>query len=115
MGDFFSRFLSFDKLIATSLIKLLYWLGLIGVAIMTVGLIIGALGSFQLNFMAGLGGLIGAPIVGLASLIFWRFICEVYLVIFGIYDRLGDIQKALGGGQPASMPGTGETPDAPKV
>ena len=93
MDGLVSRFTNFDKLIATSLIKFLYWAGLVFIAL---AVIVGIFGSFTQGFMAGIGGLIACPIAGVIALLFWRFICEVYLVIFGIYDRLGEIKDELG-------------------
>ena len=99
MGKFFSRFTSFEKLIAPSLIKVFYWIGVAGIGLMTLVMLVGALGAFTQSFAAGLGGLVATPIISLVSLIFWRFICEAYMVFFGMYDRLGNIQEAVGGGK----------------
>lgn len=49
--------------------------------------------------------IIVAPIGGVIALIFWRFLCEIYIVIFGMYDRLGDIQTALGAKNASSTDG----------
>lgn len=92
MDGILSRFMTFDKLIATSLIKLLYW---IGIALILLGVVVGAFGGFAQGLTNGLGTLVLAPIGGAIAIIFWRFICEVYIVIFGIYDRLGDIKNAV--------------------
>ncbi len=92
MSDFISRFMSFDKLIATSLIKLLYW---IGIAVIVIGALITGFGGFANGFGSGLVSLIVAPVGAVLGIIFWRFLCEVYIVIFGMYDRLGEIQKSL--------------------
>lgn len=96
MDGIVKRFMSFEKLIATSLIKVLYWVGVIGIAIGTLIAILGAFAGFGQGFAQGVGMLIIAPIGGVVSLIFWRFLCEVYIVIFGMYDRLGNIQDHLG-------------------
>jgi hypothetical protein len=93
MGDMISRFLSFDKLIGTSLIKVLYWVGLVGIAIFTIISIFGAFGSMRDSFFAGLGGVILAPIIGLISVALWRFMCEIYLLMFRISDDLRDIKN----------------------
>ena len=103
MSGIASRFLSFDKLIATGLIKVLYWIGLVGIGLFTLIMIFGAFAAFSQGFLQGVGMLIMAPIVGLLSLVFWRFMCEVYLVVFGMYDRLGKIQEAVGGGAPKDI------------
>lgn len=93
MPEFVSRFMTFDKLIATGLIKVFYWIGVILIAL---GTLIAMFSGFGQGFMQGIGTLIIAPIGGLIGIIFWRFLCEVYIVIFGMYDRLGNIQDTLG-------------------
>ncbi|MFQ5562308.1 MAG: DUF4282 domain-containing protein [Parvularculaceae bacterium] len=92
MDGFVSRFFTFDKLIATGLIKVLYWIGLIAIALAMLGAVIAAFGD---GFLNGVAGLVLAPIGAAVALVFWRFLCEVYIVVFGIYDRLGDIQTTL--------------------
>jgi hypothetical protein len=88
MNGLVSRFTTFDKLIATSLIKVLYW---IGIAFIVVGVVGGMLAAFTQGF----GYFIGSPFVGIIALILWRFTCELWIVTFGMYDRLGEIQKSL--------------------
>ncbi len=97
MNGIVSRFMNFDKLIATGLIKVFYWIGVVFIAL---GTLVGMFSGFSQGVVQGLGMLILAPIGGLIGLIFWRFLCEIYIVIFGMYDRLGNIQDALGGGKP---------------
>jgi hypothetical protein len=92
MGDIISRFTTFDKLIATSLIKILYW---IGIAVIVIGTLFAMFAGFSNGFASGLGSLIAAPIGGVIGLIVWRFLCEIYIVLFGMYDRLGNIEKSL--------------------
>lgn len=96
MSGIISRFMTFDKLIATGLIKVFYWIGVVGIGLFTIVAIFGAFAAFGQGFAQGLGMLILAPVGGVIGLIFWRFLCEVYIVIFGMYDRLGNIQEALG-------------------
>ncbi|MBA3068699.1 MAG: DUF4282 domain-containing protein [Hyphomonas sp.] len=96
-----SYFTNFDKLIGTKLIVLLYWLGLIGIALGGLGGIFGGLGSMRYGFLSGLGMVI-ASIVGAAlAVLFWRFICEVYLLLFRMADDLRDI-KTMKSGAPVS-------------
>lgn len=99
MNGILSRFMTFDKLIATGLIKVFYWIGVAGIILATLIAFLGAFAAFGQGFAQGVGMLILAPIGGIIGLIFWRFLCEVYIVIFGMYDRLGNIQEALGGGK----------------
>ncbi len=80
MNDLIKRFTTFDKLIATSLIKLLYWIGLAGIAL---GVIVGLFGAFATmtqSFVAGLGMLVAVPVGGVIGLIFLRFICGIYIL-----------------------------------
>lgn len=92
MNSIISRFTTFDKLIATGLIKVLYWVGVAAIAILVLR---GAFSGFGNGFVSGVGTIIVAPIGGLIALLFWRFLCELYIVIFGMYNRLGEISEKL--------------------
>ncbi|MEM8937162.1 MAG: DUF4282 domain-containing protein [Pseudomonadota bacterium] len=92
MSGLVSRFTSFDKLIATTLVKILYWIGIVAILL---GGVVGLVTGFAGGFGSGLAGLIMTPIGVLVGIIFWRFICEIYIVVFGMYDRLGNIEKSL--------------------
>lgn len=92
MNDLISRFTSFDKLIATGLIKILYWVGIVVILLFAL---IGAFSGFGRGFMTGLGSLVLAPVVAVIGIIFWRFVCELYIAIFGMYNRLGEISAKL--------------------
>jgi hypothetical protein len=92
MGDLIGRFTSFDKLISTGLIKILYW---VGIVVIGVGTLVAAFSGFSQGFMSGVGSLIAAPIIAVIGIIFWRFLCELYIVIFGMYNRLGEISEKL--------------------
>lgn len=95
MDSIIKRFVTFDKLIATGLIKVLYWIGIIFIIL---GTLFGMFSGFGDGFISGVGRLVISPIFGIIGLIFWRFLCEIYIVIFGIYDRLGDIKDGLAKG-----------------
>jgi hypothetical protein len=92
MNDIISRFTSFDKLIATGLIKILYWIGIVVILLFAL---LGAFSGFGRGFMTGLGSLVLAPVVAVIGIIFWRFLCELYIAIFGMYNRLGEISAKL--------------------
>ena len=91
------RFLNFDKLIGPTLIKIVYFLGLIGIALYMLVAIFGALGMMGHSVLGGLGMLVAALIGAVVGVIFWRFICEIYLLMFRISDDVRDI-KALKSG-----------------
>lgn len=89
MEGFVRRFINFDKLIATTLIKILYWIGLVFIAL---GALAALFSGFAQGFGAGVAALVLVPVGAAVAVLFWRFLCEVYIVIFGIYDRLGEIR-----------------------
>jgi len=77
-------FLNFDKLIAPQLIKLVYWVGLIFIALFTLGSLfmgIGFGGGIIHFFVTLLGALL--------AVLVWRIVCELWMAIFSINDRLG--------------------------
>ncbi|MFN3911824.1 DUF4282 domain-containing protein [Hyphomonas sp.] len=92
-----SQFMSFDKLIGTSLIKIIYWLGLLGVGLGTLAGIFGGLAAMGSSFFGGLGAIIVALIGAVVGVLFWRFICEMYLLLFRMADDLRDIKNAKTG------------------
>lgn len=92
-----TRFMSFDTLMGAGLVKIVYFLGLIGIALGVIGGVLGGLGTmFGVNFAAGLGMIIGAPIFGLFAVCFLRFGCELYIVLFRMGEDLAAI-RAKGG------------------
>jgi len=86
MGDLVKRFTSFDKMMGTSIIKVLYFIGVAGIVLFTVLGMLGSLASMGSSFLGGLGGFILTPIMGLVGLLFWRFMCEIYILFFKISD-----------------------------
>ena len=97
--DFVNRFLSFDKLMGPSLVKIVYFLGLLGIALAVIGQMLAGLGMLTQAPGLALGFLVGAPIFGILGLCFWRFVCELYIVLFRAADDVAAI-KAQGGPKP---------------
>jgi len=89
----FQHFLSFDKLIGTKLIKILYYLGLIGIVLGGIVSLFGGLAAMRVSFMGGLGAMIGAILVTIIGIAFWRFLCEIYMLFFRMSDDLRDIKN----------------------
>lgn len=87
------HFLSFDKLIGTKLIKFLYYLGLVVALIAGIGAILAALGTMRFGVGQGLIALVMAILGTLVGIIFWRFMCELYLLFFRMSDDLRDIKN----------------------
>jgi multisubunit Na+/H+ antiporter MnhG subunit len=90
-----NRFLSFEKLMAGGLVKVVYWIGLVGIVLGTLFAFFNAFGLFRFDAGSAFVALIGAPIGGVLALVFWRVICELYLVLFRISDQLKEMNDAL--------------------
>ena len=93
MGNIVNRFLNFDKMMGTSIIKVLYYIGMVFIAFGVIAAMLGALGSMGSSFMGGLIGLIMAPVMGIVGLLFWRFMCEICILFFKISDDVSAIRK----------------------
>lgn len=88
-------FLSFDKMIAPTVIKVVYWIGLVFLALGALVALIGGFAMMGHNFGMGLGRLI-LSLAGFAvGTLFWRIIMEVYIVFFSIHERLTEIRDEL--------------------
>ena len=90
-----NQFLSFDKLIGSKLVVIVYWIGLIGIALGTLAAVFGGLGAMGVSFFGGLGAIIFALIGAVVGLLFWRFVCEMYLLLFRMADDVRDIKTYL--------------------
>jgi hypothetical protein len=80
--------LSFDKMIAPVIIKILFWVGCIGFVIFGIVTIIGAFGKYgsAWSFLGGLLIIVLGPIMV-------RVWCEILIVIFKIHDSLVEIKN----------------------
>jgi hypothetical protein len=74
-----NEYLKFDKFITPVMLQILWWIGNLG---------------FLLFFLKGMttehvekGPVLGVFVVGIIA---WRVWCELMLLAFKIYDRLGD-------------------------
>ncbi|MEM9573201.1 MAG: DUF4282 domain-containing protein [Pseudomonadota bacterium] len=87
MEGIVGRFLSFEKMMAGSIIKIAYY-------ILLVFVILGGIVSSFTALMNGQIGLFLMTIVGtLLGILFVRIICEMYIVIFRISDNLTALRK----------------------
>jgi hypothetical protein len=92
-----NQFMSFDKLIGSKLIVVIYWLGLLGIALGAIAGVFGGLAAMGSSFFGGLGAIIVALIGAVVGLLFWRFICEMYLLLFRMADDVRDIKAMKSG------------------
>src|SRR5215813_14461063 len=92
-----TQFLSFDKLIGQGLVKIVYFLGLIGIVLSCLFWIFTGLTMMSyIGFGGFLGILVGAIIGVVLGSCFWRFACEIYLVLYRLGEDLSAIRA--GGG-----------------
>lgn len=94
-SNFVSRFIGFDRMLGSFLIKVLYHLGLIVILALTVlGVVAALTGYGDAEFNPALGAL-ASVIGGVLAVIVWRYICEISILLFQIYNRLGEIRDRL--------------------
>ena len=87
------NFIGFDKLIGTKLIKALYYLGLVGIILFVIGGLFTALGAMRYSFLGGLSALGGTLLGAVIGIVFWSFMCEIYMLFFLMSDDLRDIKN----------------------
>jgi hypothetical protein len=92
---FIGQLLNFDELIGGSLLRVLYYLGLAGIVLWSLVALVGALAMARYSAEAFLVGLLTAVAILVFGTVFWRFTCELWMVIFKIHDRLGEIRDRL--------------------
>lgn len=91
----FKDFLTFDRLLAGNLIRFLYWLGLVIIVLFVFGSLAGSINTMRYDGWLGLLQFVVALIGGALGIIFWRVICEMYLVFLSMNDRLAEIRDKL--------------------
>ena len=87
--------LSFEKLIAPTIIKIVYFIGLALIVLGVAFSVFGGLAMMSYSFVSGLGTAIFAIMAGALGVLMWRILMEVYITFFGIYDRLGEVRDRL--------------------
>jgi len=93
MTAIIKNILTFKEMISEQIIKLVYYIGLV---LLAVNFVWGFFKSFQNVFATPLA-LVKLIVGTVLAVLLWRVLCEVILMIFRIYGRLGDINKTLGG------------------
>lgn len=90
-GDLFQ----FEKMVAPTVLKIVYWLGLIGIVIWSLIALLGGVRILEYSAATGLGTIL----LAFAGLVFgtllWRILIEIYMVVFSINARLGEIRDSL--------------------
>lgn len=94
-SSIFSRFLSFNEMIGGSLIKFIYYAGLVGIVLYTLMLLGAAISIASYSASMFLLGVLGAAACLIVGTVMWRFTCELWILLFKIFDRLGEIRDRL--------------------
>jgi hypothetical protein len=81
-----SDFLSFDTFITPKIIRVVFVLGLLLIALVTLIRVV--IGIWQLSI---LGGVILPLVVACVVTLLWRIYCELLLVFFDMRDKLAEI------------------------
>jgi hypothetical protein len=92
-----SAYFKFEKFITTGFIMVVYILGAIALTVISILLIAGSPNIFGVS---SLGIILGVIFLILGNL-FWRILCEYWIVQFRIFTELVEINKTLKGGQAA--------------
>jgi hypothetical protein len=78
-----------DHIFAIRIIRVVYVIGLIVIVLGGVLAMVGSLSMASDSGGTAVLGAVGAIVGMLLGLLLWRLICELWMVTFGIYERLG--------------------------
>ncbi len=96
MSSILQRFLGFDRLIGPVLVKLVYYFGAAAIVVAAIGGLLAAIFSLAGgNFGGGVVQLLAVPAVGAVGLVYWRFLCELFMLAFLAYERLGQVRDLM--------------------
>lgn len=96
MQPIVQRLLGFDRLIGPALVKLVYYFGAAAILAATgFAVLMAFMAIFAGNFGGGAMQLIAAPAVAAVAFVYWRFLCELFMLAFLAYERLGQIRDRL--------------------
>lgn len=84
-------FLSFEKFLTPSLVRVVYWIGLIALTIAELVALSQTFGVYGRGLAGAIVTLVGYAV----ALIFWRVICEGIMLSFRVFDRLTEIRDRL--------------------
>lgn len=105
MQSILQRFLGFDRLLGPVLVKIVYYVGAAGIVLLAgFGLLTGLLALAGGNLGQALMQIVAVPVVGGVALVYWRFICELFMLAFLAYERLGEVRDAINHATGAAAP-----------
>ncbi len=89
------RLITFDELIGGTLIKVVYYIGLVMIVLTSVAMLFFGLSGARFSLLSPILGIFGAIIYLVFGTLFWRLICELWMIGFKVFDRLGEIRDRL--------------------
>lgn len=96
MQSIVQRFWGFERLLGPVLVKLVYYVAAVFIVLATLfAMLMGLMALLNGNIGQGLMQLIAAPAVGAVALVYWRFLCELFMLAFLAFERLGEIRDRL--------------------
>jgi hypothetical protein len=84
-------FFSFRTMISTTLTKIIYVLGMIGITISGIFMVVQAIES---RYGSDMQILLGIGLILIGNLL-WRIVCEGWILLFSMHDILFSIEKEL--------------------
>ena len=96
MQSIFQRFLSFDRLIGPTLVRFVYYFGAAVIVVLAIGALLTAVFSLAGgNLGTGAMQLLAVPAVAAVALVYWRFMCELFMLAFLAFERLGEVRDLM--------------------
>ena len=95
MNGILGKLFNFDEMIGAALVRVLYYIGLVGIAIYSLVMLGWALNMASYSPLLFIGGLFAAALTLVLGTLMWRFYCELFIMAFKIFDRLGEIRDRL--------------------
>jgi Domain of unknown function (DUF4282) len=92
------RLFNFDSLITPSIIKFLFYLGVVGSVLGALVIIVSGLGIMRWNALVGIGYILGGLLLVLVGIVASRVATEIILVVFMIRDELAWQRQQRQGG-----------------
>jgi len=96
MHSILRRFLGFDQLLGPALVRLVYFFGAAIILVMTgFNVLLALMAIFAGNIGSGAMRLIATPAVAAVVFIYWRFLCELFMLAFLAYERLDEVRDLM--------------------
>lgn len=86
-------YLSFEKMISPTLIKVVYVLGMVGIIVAAIYMAFA--GTKEADDTAKLLKVLSAILLAIVGNLLWRLVCEQVILLFSIHERLASIDRSL--------------------